>query len=211
MHIAEGTLSPETLVAGAILAAAGVAVGLRKMEYDRIPQVAVLSASFFVASLIHVPIGPSSAHLILNGLCGVILGWAVFPAMLVALFLQAILFGFGGITTLGVNTVVMAFPGIVCYYLFNSPIRTRSPRTAMIMGFAAGVLGIVVGALVLSTALLFSSGKFLHVVELILAAHVPVMVLEGIITGAVVAFLRKVCPELLGASLCVAAGETVHA
>lgn len=46
---------------------------------ESIPKVGVLSSAFFVATLIHVPVGPSSIHLVLNGLMGVMLGWAAFP------------------------------------------------------------------------------------------------------------------------------------
>jgi len=207
MHIAEGTLSGQVIIAGAVLAAAGVAVGLRKMDYDRIPQVAVLSSAFFVASLVHVPVGPTSAHLILNGLTGVLLGWAAFPALLVALFLQAILFGFGGITALGVNTMIMAFPGVVCFYLFNRPIRAVSLRGAFALGFVTGVLGVALGALLLGTALLWSSGDFLNVVRLVILSHIPVMAIEGIITGAIMVFLRKVRPEVLEAPLTHGSGR----
>lgn len=99
MHISEGVLSPAVLGAGAVLAAAGIVIGLRKLDYDRLMTVAILAAAFFVGSLIHVPIGPSSVHLILNGLLGMLLGWAAFPSIFVALMLQAILFQYGGIRT----------------------------------------------------------------------------------------------------------------
>ena len=62
--------------------------------------VAILAAHFFVGSLIHVPVGPSSVHVVLNGLLGMLLGWAAFPSIFVALMLQAILFQYGGITVL---------------------------------------------------------------------------------------------------------------
>ena len=201
MHVAEGALSGEVIMAGAVAAALGVAVGLRRMDYDRVPQVAVLSAAFFVASLIHVPVGPSSTHLVLNGLCGLVLGWAVFPAMLVALFLQAVLFGFGGVTALGVNTVIMAAPGVACYYLFSRGVRSRSRRTAFSLGFLTGATAIVLGAVVLGLALLATSGQFLVVVKAVILAHIPVMVIEGVITGTAVVFLRRVCPEILEAPL----------
>src|SRR4030042_7022817 len=118
MHISEGVLSAPVLITGAILSVVGVAIGLRKMSYDKIPQVAVLSSAFFIASLIHVPVGPSAAHLVLNGFLGILLGWMAFPSILVALSLQALLFQFGGFTPLGVNTVNMAPPAIIAYYLF---------------------------------------------------------------------------------------------
>ena len=72
------------------MAAAGRAVSLRRLDYDHLSKVAVLSATFFVASLIHFPIGPTSFHLTLNGLIGVILGWAAFPALLAHLPLMAV-------------------------------------------------------------------------------------------------------------------------
>ena len=58
------------------VSAAGTAIGLKKLDYDRIAQAGILAAAFFVASLIHVPIGPSNAHLILNGLVGLLLACA---------------------------------------------------------------------------------------------------------------------------------------
>ena len=85
MHIAEGVLSAPVLITGAVVAAAGVAYGLKKIPANHFMLAGLLGAAFFVASLIHVPIGFSSAHLILNGLLGVVLGWAAFPVIFVAL------------------------------------------------------------------------------------------------------------------------------
>ena len=113
------------------MAAVGTAIGLKKLDYDHIARAGMLSAAFFVASLIHVPIGPSNAHLILNGLVGLLLGWAAFPAILVALILQGAFFQFGGITTLGVNTIIMALPALLCFLVFGRAIH-RSPRIAAV-------------------------------------------------------------------------------
>ena len=115
MHISEGVLSAPVLITGAALTATAVGLGLKKMDYDRIPQVAILSSVFFVASLIHIPIGPANAHLVMNGLTGLLLGFSAFPAILVGLILQAILFQFGGITTLGINTFNIAFPALISF------------------------------------------------------------------------------------------------
>jgi len=79
MHISEGYLSATVLVSGSALAAVGTAIGLKKLDYDRIADAGMLTAVFFVASLVHVPIGPASAHLIMNGIIGLLLGWAAFP------------------------------------------------------------------------------------------------------------------------------------
>ena len=123
MHIAEGVLSPAVLGGGAVLALAGTAQGLRRLEYDRLVTVGILSAAFFVASLIHVPVGLASAHLVLNGLVGVLLGWAAFPSILVALLLQVRLFQFVGITVLGVNTFTLGFAAVASWDVFRAVCR----------------------------------------------------------------------------------------
>jgi len=196
MHISEGVLSGPVLISGAALAAVGTGIGLNKLDYDKIAEAGMLSAAFFVASLIHVPIGPSNAHLILNGLVGILLGWAAFPAILVALILHGVLFQFGGITTLGVNTTIMALPAVVCYLIFGRLIH-KSSRTATVAAFASGLLSVLFSGLIVGLALIFTEENFWEVSGIILAAHIPVMIIEGIVTAACVAFLRKVRPEML--------------
>jgi cobalt/nickel transport system permease protein len=196
MHISEGILSGPVLISGVALAAAGTAIGLKKLDFERIPRAAILSAAFFVASLIHVPIGPSSVHLILNGIVGLILGWGAFPVILVALVLQAVFFQFGGITTLGVNTMIMALPAVFCYYLFRSLICKRT-RIAFPAAFACGALSVFFGGIMVGLALIFTEENFLKVSYLVVASHVPVMIIEGLITAFCIAFLRKVQPDML--------------
>jgi len=196
MHISEGVLSGPVLLTGGVLAAAGTAIGLKKIDYDRVAQVGMLAAAFFVASLIHVNIGPSSAHLILNGIVGLLLGWAAFPAILVALTLQAILFQFGGITTLGVNTVNMALPAVICYYLF-SPFLQKKDAIAITASFAAGFFAVLFSAVLLGIALIFTEENFWEVSSLVVIGNFPIMIIEGIVTAFCVGFLKKVHPEIL--------------
>ena len=196
MHISEGVLSGSVLISGAALAAVGTGIGLKKLDYDQIAKAGMLAAAFFVASLIHVPIGPSNAHLILNGLVGILLGWAAFPAILVALALQSVFFQFGGITTLGVNTLIMALPAVFCYLIFGRLIH-KSRRTATVAAFACGFLSVLLAGLLLGLALIFTEENFLEVSGIIVATHIPVMIIEGIVTAVCVAFLRKVRPEML--------------
>lgn len=200
MHISEGVLSAPVLVSGAVLAAAGIAVGLKKMDSDKIPQVAVLSSAFFVASLIHVPLGPSSVHLILNGINGLLLGWLCFPSILVALALQAILFQFGGITVLGINTVNMALPGVICYYLFSRLVNQERRTLSLVSAFACGFLAVLFSAILVAVSLVFTEESFMAAAKLIVVAHLPVMIIEGIITLFCVLFLKRVKPELIGDS-----------
>ena len=196
MHISEGVLSGPVLISGAALAAVGTAIGLKKLDYDQIAKAGMLSAAFFVASLIHIPIGPANAHLVLSGLVGILLGWAAFPAILVALVLQGVFFQFGGITTLGVNTIIMALPAVICYLTFGRWVL-KSSRTASIAAFACGFLSVLISGILVGLSLIFTEENFLEVSGIIVAAHIPVMIIEGIITAVCVGFLRKVRPEML--------------
>jgi len=197
MHISEGILSAPVLVTGAGLTATAVGYSLKKMAHKEVPKVAILSSVFFVASLVHVPLGPSSVHLILNGVMGVLLGWSAFPAILVALALQGVLFQFGGITTLGINTFNMAFPAIICFYLFNRGIRGENNFIALILAFVCGFLAVLLSGIMVAAALVFTGEPFMQVAKLALIAHLPVMVLEGVLTAFCIGFLRKVRPEIL--------------
>ena len=196
MHISEGVLSAPVLVSGGALAAAGTAIGLKKIDYDHLARVGILSATFFVASLVHVPIGPSSVHLIMNGIVGLLLGWAAFPAILVALLLQAVFFQFGGITTLGVNTIIMALPAVICYYLF-APLLHKDRKFLLLAGFGCGFCAVLFGGVIVGLALMFTEENFLKVAMLVVTAHIPVMIIEGIVTSFCVTFLKKVQPAML--------------
>ncbi|OGD16876.1 cobalt ABC transporter permease [Candidatus Atribacteria bacterium RBG_19FT_COMBO_35_14] len=197
MHISEGILSAPVLITGVSLTATAVGYGLKKMDYKQMPKVAILSSVFFVASLIHVPLGPSSVHLILNGVTGVLLGWSAFPAILVALALQGVLFQFGGITTLGVNTFNMALPAIICFYLFNRGVRSENNFIVLILAFVCGFLAVLLSGVMVAAALVFTGEPFIQAAKLVIIAHLPVMILEGVLTAFCIGFLRKVRPEIL--------------
>ncbi len=195
MHISEGILSAPVLISGALLTATGTAIGLKKLNIDRIMGVSMLTGAFFVASLIHVPIGPASIHLVLNGLLGMILGWASFPAILVGLLLQAIFFQYGGLMVLGVNTATMAIPAVVCYYLLRPLLLNE--RTRMLAGFLGGAGAIFLSALCMAAALAFSDIGFLTTAKLTILANLPIMLIEGVVTMFTVSFLARVHPDLL--------------
>ena len=197
MHISEGILSAPVLVTGAGLTVIAVGYSLKKMEHKEVPKVAILSSVFFVASLIHLPFGPSSVHLILNGVIGVLLGWSAFPAILVALALQSVLFQFGGITTLGINTFNMALPAIICFYLFNRGIKGENNFIALTLAFVCGFLAVLLSGIMVAAALVFTGEPFLQVAKLVLITHLPVMILEGVLAVFCIGFLRKVRPEIL--------------
>lgn len=196
MHIVDGALANEIVVGGAVLAVAGVAIGLRKLPMEKIPAAGVLSATFFVASLVHVPIGPSSVHLILNGLAGLVLGWAAFPALFVGLLLQAVFFGFGGLTVLGVNTLDIALPAVVVYYLCRRGIASASPLVSTLWAALGGGLAIALTTGMVALALALSGQEFLAAAKLVFFAHIPVMAVEALVTAAAVYLARRVKPDL---------------
>ncbi len=204
MHIVDGALSTPVVLGGIALTVAGVALGLKKIDLDRLPQVGVLSAAFFVASLIHIPIGPSSVHLILNGLIGLALGWAAFPALLIALLLQAVFFGFGGLVVLGINTFNIALPAVAVYYLCGPGVRNCKPKSAAIWGIAAGALSIALTTLLVGISLAFTGQEFIPASQLVFFSHLPVMLVEGILTGAAVYLMRKVKPDFFNTTAGIA-------
>ena len=149
-----------------------------------------------MASLIHIPIGPASVHLVLNGIVGLLLGWSAFPVILVALILQAVFFQYGGITTLGVNTVIMAFPAVLCYLLFGRMIH-KGVSAALYASFVCGFLSVLLGAIMVGISLVFTEEHFIKAASLVVIAHLPVMIVDGIITSLFVSFLRRVQPTML--------------
>src|SRR5258707_1611107 len=122
VHISDGFLTPPWWIGGFRVAGCMAVLGAWRIRDEEIPRVAVMSAAFFVVSLIHVPVpaGPRT-HLLLNGLLGVILGRRAALAIPVGLFLQAALFGHGGVTTPGVNSCVIALPALLRWSPFSGP------------------------------------------------------------------------------------------
>ena len=199
MHISEGVVSAPVLGAGAALTAVGVAVGLKKIDYQRLPVVAILSAVFFVASLIHIPLGPASVHLLMIGLVGLILGWGAFPAIFMGLALQALLFQFGGLLVLGVNTFNMAFPALLAYLFFIPLVRKEKRSLVLVGGFLAGSLSVLLSSLLTALSLYLSGEAFRQAAQALVLAHVPVMAIEGVVTALAAAFLKQVRPAMLAA------------
>ena len=147
------------------MAAGAVAYGLKKLDPRQVMMAAILGAAFFVASLIHIPVGPSSVHLLLNGLLGVLLGWSAVPVIFVGLLLQAILYGFGGLTVLGVNTATMGLGAVLSWYIFGGLLSVLKPLGAK---KAAGGLGVrcpvpaasAIAAILTALALAFTDEGF---------------------------------------------------
>lgn len=193
MHIAEGVLSPLVLGTGFLITGIGTYAGIRHLRNEQIIPCGILAAVFFLASLIHVPVGISSAHLIAAGLLGILLKTAAYPTILTALLLQGLFFQFGGITVLGVNCATMATAACLAGALF----RLLSRYNMFLAGFIAGAVGVLAAALFTAAALAFSEEGFVTAAKALFLAHIPIMLAEGILTGGTVTFLARMRPEIL--------------
>ncbi len=196
-HIPDGLLSAPVLITGATVSAGLLIVSLRRLEMESIPQVAVMTAAFFIASLVSIPLGPGSAHLLLSGLMGVVLGWSVVPAVLVALTLQALFFGHGGLLVLGVNLMNIALPALICGGIFSGLLRQGGVKRPFLLGALAGGLGVLLTGLMVVVTIALSSPDYQPAAKVMILVYLPLMVVEALVTGAVIVFIRRVAPELI--------------
>ena len=127
VHISDGYFHWTWLAFCYIGAIALAGFGLRRLSEIDIVRIALLTAAFFVASSVRVPAGPTSVHLILNGLVGVILGWRAGVAIFLGLLLQFLFAGHGGLTTVGINTCILALPALAAGAIFRGLVKQRWP------------------------------------------------------------------------------------
>jgi cobalt/nickel transport system permease protein len=201
MHISDGLLTWPWLMGGFAVAGALAMFAAWRIRDEEIPQTALLTAAFFVASSIHVRFPPpTSVHLLLNGLVGVVLGRRAALAIPVGLFLQAALLGHGGFTTLGINSCIMVLPALLAWQMFR--ILCHVPvlkRKWFAMGLLIGLTA-ALGSVVLNSFVLAWGGEedWWVLARLVLLAHLPVVAIEGLILGFTVKFLVQVKPDMLG-------------
>ncbi|MEM8532802.1 MAG: cobalt transporter CbiM [Chloroflexota bacterium] len=216
MHISDGVLPVAVCAAGYATAALGTWYSLHNINKQEVPQegipkASLLAAGFFVVSWIHIPIPPTSVHLLLNGLIGAVLGFYAFPAILIALFFQAVMFQHGGLTTLGVNATIIGGSAMLAHLIFQSAKRMRIAQPekrigTAITGFVAGAGTIGVAALMLFTVLILSLSSAIDpaaeraAISVAVLTYVPMMLVEGLFTMAIFVFLLRVKPALLGFS-----------
>ena len=203
MHIPDAMLPPLVWIGGYAVAGGISGAVLRRFDERQIPRVAVMSSVFFVASSIPLPLpGATPMHFLLNGLVGVVLGWQAFPAIFLALTLQFLLLGHGGLTSLGVNTLTMGGGAIAGHYAFRLRRLFGRPAGAgkgVDVAFAslAGAAGVIVSGALYFAVLCSVSKDFRAYSGANLIAHLPLLVVEPVVTASAVAFLCKVKPELV--------------
>jgi len=197
MHISEGILSAPTLTVGFAGTALLAAATMRNLDMEEVPKISVITAVFFITSLIKVPLGPASIHLILNGLVAVVLGWRAFPAIMLGIILQAIIFGHGGVTVIGINSLMLGGGGLVAYLVWQQRHRFSFKKREFVFGALAGAIGTISSGIVLALALVTTGEAFRAIAYTVLAAHVPIMLIEAAVVGACAEFLQKVKPDIL--------------
>lgn len=201
VHISDGVLTPPWWVAGFVLAALLLVPAVLSVRDEEIPRIGLLTAAFFVASSIHVKVGVTSVHLIVNSLVGVVLGRRAPLAVAVGLLLQAWLLAHGGFTTLGVNTVVISLPALLAGGLFRFlagrsglPDRRRAFWAGSVTGFVTVVLTATMNAVVLVAG---GIANWAIIAAPQFVIYVLLAVIEALILGVTAEFLVRVKPELL--------------
>ena len=195
MHISDGILSSEVVIATSVLGLAFTLYSLKNLKNSNIAIVSAMSAVFFIASFIHIPLGPTQIHLVLIGIIGIILGASVFLSILIALLLQATLLGYGGLSSLGANLFIMALPAYIIYLLVKNRILDFLP--IKIKYFSIGFLTLFLSTIFLALILSLSKEEYLYASYTILLANIPAMIIEGLITLFLINYLKKAMPELL--------------
>jgi len=136
---------------------------------------------------------------------GVLLGYYAFPAILIGLFFQAVMFGHGGLTTLGVNAIIMGLPAIVAAYIFR--LHRLGKKESLwkdgIVGFLAGFVAIGLSVAMFVIILItwlptdLNAAVERSAIFVLAIAHLPLMLIEGVITTFIAIFLRRVRPTML--------------
>lgn len=230
MHIPDGYLSPSTCAALYTLAAGGWYVALRRIKRvlatRTIPLISVFAAFSFVVMMFNVPLpGGTTGHAVGMTVAAIVLGpWGSILAISLALAIQALFFGDGGITTLGANCFNMAMVGsFVAYgvYQLIAAGAEVASRRRVLAAAAAGYIAINASALVaafefgIQPALFHDAAGSPLYAPYPLYIAIPAMMIghltlagitEAAISAGMVAYLQRADQGLLRGTIGVAYG-----
>lgn len=187
VHIFDGVLPAWVLLTANGVALMLVALGCQRLAQDEVPRVAFAAAAFFVASLIHVRVGPTSVHLLLNGVVGVACGRRAGLAIAVGLLFQTLLIGHGGLTAYGVNVCVMTVPALLAWLAWTAIRGWHRGSRLFGGGYVLGCATVVVTVALNAAILMFAVGE--PIAAVVFLAHVPVALIEGYVVGVAVVYL----------------------
>jgi cobalt/nickel transport system permease protein len=157
MHVPDGFLSPQlTLPALAVSAPLWVLAARRRFGpsgAEALPVLGTLTALAFVIQTIMIPVpGGTSTHLVGVTLLALLFDpLTAFVCEALVLLLQAVFFGAGGVTVLGVNALALGLAGPLAGWLvFQALRRLTGERPAAFLAAWVGMqaaTGAVVGVL----------------------------------------------------------------
>jgi cobalt/nickel transport system permease protein len=156
MHIPDGYLSPQTYVPLYVVFVAVAAVAVKKVKekVDKklVPFLGMAAAFSFLIMMFNVPIpGGTTSHAVGAAIIALLFGpWVTFIAVSVALIIQALVFGDGGITAIGANCINMALIiPFVAWYVFKLLAGKNASAARMsIVAFISGYVSLNVAAVV---------------------------------------------------------------
>ena len=195
MHVSDGILTSEVTITTAVIAVGLLIYSFKDLKNKNIAIVSAMSAVFFIASFVHIPLGFVQIHLVLIGIIGIILGAQVFLAIFIALLLQATLLGYGGISSLGANLIIMSLPAYLIF--LASKMGLLNFFSLKIKYFMIGFLAVLLSSLFLALILALSKEEYLYASYTIILTNVPAMFIEGLITLFLINYLKKSIPDLL--------------
>jgi len=195
MHVSDGILTSEVTITSAVIAVGLLIYSFKDLKNKNIAIVSAMSAVFFIASFVHIPLGFVQIHLVLIGIIGIILGAQVFLAIFIALLLQATLLGYGGISSLGANLIIMSLPAYLIFLASKTGLLNFF--SSKIKYFMIGFLAVLLSSLFLALTLALSKEEYLYASYTIILANLPAMFIEGLITLFLINYLKKSIPEIL--------------
>ena len=195
MHISDGILTAEVAIGTSIIALGFLALSFKDLKNKNIAIVSAMAAIFFIASFVHIPLGFVQIHLILTGIIGIILGRQVFLAIFIALLLQGTLLGYGGISSLGANLIIMSLPAYVIYVA--SKMGLLNIFSQKVKYFMVGFLAVLLSTLLLALVLALSKEEYLFASYTIFLANIPAMFIEGFVTLFLMNYLKRSISNLL--------------
>jgi cobalt/nickel transport system permease protein len=204
MHIPDAFIPIPQGIVYWIIALVFVALALRwaknEMSEEKIPIVAVLAAGIFALQSFNLPVSMgTSGHLVGGALAAIVLGSPFAAVFILALVLivQGVLFGDGGITTMGANIINMGvIGGFVGFYSFKGLIRMT--RSMPVSAFLAAWLACLIPALA-AAGEMFIAGTFPLEAGLVAMGiyHAIIGIVEGIVTVGVIYLIINVRPDLV--------------
>lgn len=159
MHIPDGYLSPATCATLYGISVPALAVASRRtaatLRSRQAPLLGLCAAFSFVVMMFNIPApGGTSGHAVGAAAAAILLGpWGASVAIAIALAIQALFFGDGGITAYGANclnmAIIMPFTAAACYRLLSGG-TAASPRRCALAAGVAGFVSLAIGALAAS-------------------------------------------------------------